>query len=194
MKSIFAFYQSVPAIRQEIEMSLANVWKATWTKHGWNPLMLNRSHAQNCTHYHRIMAKLLRSSIGGSPHLCHARIVRWCALHGAGGGWMSDYDLINLGFTPNDSDNYESMGSLHVNDDGPARLFFATKGMADSVLRRFLNEELVINGMLRPEAHILQHTSVLHSALAKTFHPTHGGTAKLTQIENALNPPEIDEE
>lgn len=193
MKSIFAFYQSIPGVRQEVEMSISNVWKATWTKHGWNPLMLNRSHASSCTHYHRVMAKLLRSPIGGSPLISHARIVRWCALYGAGGGWMSDYDLINLGVTPEHADHFEALGSLHINDDGPARLFFATRTMADSVIRRFLNEELVANGILLPEAEILGHKSLIAPLLALTFHPSHRGTPKLTQVENVLNPPGLDE-
>jgi len=92
MKTIHGYYESIPTVRQEEEFSCANFWKSSWTTHGWTPVMLNKTHAAASPLMRLLMVKCVRDSV---PQVVASRFTRWCALHAVGGGWMSDYDLLN---------------------------------------------------------------------------------------------------
>jgi hypothetical protein len=70
-----------------------------------------------------------------------ARFTRWCALHAAGGGWMSDYDAFNLGFTTEKADEIEQKQSLYVCGE-PAYLFYATRDMCSAAIMKFINQDI----------------------------------------------------
>lgn len=90
---IYAYYQPILPGDQKIEFALANLWKQSFEAHGWQAVMLNRSHAGNSGLSAGV--KLI-----GRPQTDVARDLALCALHAAGGGWLSHYDVINRGFTP----------------------------------------------------------------------------------------------
>lgn len=120
--------------------------------------MLNRSHAQASSLYNKLQQKLAKAVMGHqslvplTPYI-HARYTRWCALDAAGGGWMSDYGVLNLSMTPADADAI-SKKTLLVNS-GPAYLVYATKEHVTSAIRRFLNEDLTESGRVLAECDVL---------------------------------------
>ena len=99
-----------------------------------------------------------------------ARYIRWCALHAAGGGWMSDYDVLNKTFTPQIADQYETNGTLHINDGEPAYVFFATQEHCANTIKKFIQEPLIDGNQMLPESHILGVTSALYPILPLIHH------------------------
>ena len=101
---IYSYYESVQLRPQDEQFACANVWKSTWEAQGWDPVMLNRSHAQGSPLHLKLMTKLTRlapvlpNELQNNFAFICARFSRWCALHAAGGGWMSDYDVANISF------------------------------------------------------------------------------------------------
>lgn len=155
---INAYYQSIPASDQPEEFACANWWKTSWTANGWEPVMLNRSHAQASSFYSKLQQKLAGLAMSSQELVArmpwhHARFTRWCALHAAGGGWMSDYDVLNIDLSPEEAKKVTDK-TLLVNE-GPAYLFYATKEHCGNVLKKFLMEDLSESGKIRPEIEIL---------------------------------------
>jgi hypothetical protein len=176
MKKIYAYYQSIPLSNQSEEFACANWWKGSWTDNGWEPVMLNRSHAQASTLYNKLQQKLMSLTLGMPPELATrfdwivARYVRWCALHAAGGGWMSDYDVVNKAFKPDIAEEYEKEGTLQVNANSSAYLFYATKEHCANAVKKFIQEPLIEGKEMMEEAHILGVTSKLYPIIPLVHH------------------------
>ena len=120
MKSIFGFYTPILNSDQAEQFSRANYWKHSWEKSGWKASMLNRTHAQASPFYTKIQRKVMESVVG-TPFQhgmerdnISSRYARWCALHSAKGGWLSHYDTVNLGFSPEAASQKETEGQLHA--------------------------------------------------------------------------------
>jgi len=160
-KRIYAYYESLQVMPQNEEFACSNVWKATWEKQGWECIMLNKSHARNSPHYQKLMTKLVKLSPQLPPEISNAfpkivaRYARWCALHAANGGWMSDYDVANIAFTPNLADEQEKNGTLQVISGEPCYLMYATKDHCAAAINKILMEDLHLEGTLKTEADIL---------------------------------------
>jgi hypothetical protein len=176
MKKIYAYYQSIPLSNQPEEFACANWWKQSWEKLGWQTTMLNRSHAQASSLYNKLTQKLMNTAHGLPPELATrfdwiiARYIRWCALHAAGGGWMSDYDVLNKGFNPEIADEHERNGTLHINNDDPAYVFYATQDHCASAIKKFIQEPVIEGNKVLHEAHILGSKEGLYSILPLLHH------------------------
>lgn len=147
MKNIYSFYTAIQLADQNEEFACSNWWKTSWEKLGWNAVMLNRSHAQGSHLYNKLASKMLNaSSILPEDRRYRldwfmARFTRWCALHAAGGGWMSDYDAFNLNFTPEYATKLEQNQSLYVCGE-PAYLFYATRDMCSAAIMKFISANI----------------------------------------------------
>lgn len=176
MKKIYAYYQSIPLSNQNEEFTCANWWKHSWEKLGWQNTMLNRSHAQASPLYNKLTQKLMNAAHGLPPELATrfdwiiARYIRWCALHAAGGGWMSDYDVLNKGFNPEIADQYQKDNTLHINANDPAYLFYATQEHCANAIKKFIQEPIIESEKVLPEAHVLGVTSTLYPILPLLHH------------------------
>lgn len=147
MKNIYAFYTSIQLADQNEEFACANWWKTSWEKLGWKTTMLNRSHALGSHLYNKLASKMV-NAVGSLPQerrgevdWLMARFSRWCALHAAGGGWMSDYDTFNLDFTPDKADEIEKKQSLYVCGE-PTYLFYATRDMCSAAIMKFISANI----------------------------------------------------
>jgi hypothetical protein len=168
MKTIHAYYESVPMIRQEEEFSCANFWKTSWERRGWKTLMLNKTHAAASPLMRMLMQRYVNDAV---PQLFCSRFTRWCALHAAGGGWMSDYDLLNLGFTPDEAVEIEVLHPLQLVAGKRSYIFYATKEKTEEVIRKFIDGPLIVGGLPRPESEIVGHKKdFLSPMLTKLFH------------------------
>ncbi len=156
-KTIYSYYESIARTSQPEEFGCANYWKASWTKAGWNPVMLNKSHAQASNMYGKLQQKLVSMMYGAPSELVSqlnwitARYTRWCALHAAGGGWMSDYDVYNMDLFPALA-REELAGSTLAVNKGKAYLFYATKEHVESGIKKFITSDLISDKKLVSEA------------------------------------------
>jgi hypothetical protein len=73
-----------------------------------------------------------------------ARFVRWCGLHLGSGGWLSDYDVLNLGFTPEMADKIEKETDIAVPKSGHAWLVYATPKASADACRDFTFGEMFV--------------------------------------------------
>jgi len=157
MKKIYAYYESLQEKNQAVEFSKANLWKETWTRAGWNPVMLNQSHAQISPKRIKITRKLmsiyplLNKEKNESQGMIQVRFNRLCALHAAGGGWISDYDVLNFDFTPSIATEYEC--NSFVIAGKPACVMFISREICNAAMTKIWNEELITqDGLMRYEA------------------------------------------
>jgi len=147
MKRIYAYYNSIPTENQSEQFARANWWKHSWQKQGWEPVMLNSSHAVASNLYGKFQQKLGQTITTAHRILANswlkqsARLIRWCALHATGGGWMSDYDVVNIGFTPKIAAEYEKQSTIHVTPN-KAYLFYANAEHVNKAIQKLMSEEL----------------------------------------------------
>lgn len=159
MKTIYAYYESIQTKDQAEEFSKANYWKESWTRAGWNPVMLNSSHAQISPSRIKITKKLLETyplidkEKNESQEMIQARYNRLCALHAAGGGWISDYDVVNTGFKPQIAEAYER--NSFVICGNPASVLYISKEICNAAINRILSDEfLSSNGVMHYEQNV----------------------------------------
>jgi hypothetical protein len=190
--NIYAYYQSIPASNQTEEFQCANLWKASWTKAGWNPVMLNRSHAQNSSMYNKLQQKLA-STFHQDQRLVarsawhHARFARWCALHAAGGGWMSDYDVLNVGLDPKAAWNaVQDSGKTLLANDGPTYLVYATAEHCLAAIRKMILEDLSEDGAIRPEREVVLAAPLPESVLQGVLHCNYAPVASAEMADQWL--------
>jgi hypothetical protein len=191
---IYAYYESIPLANQPEEFACANWWKNSWEKNGWEAVMLNRSHAQGSHLYQKLTSKLINTN----PKLPNeiqnrfawmvTRFSRWCALHAAGGGWMSDYDVANIAFNPTIAGNFEQEGTLHMVAGEPCWLFYATKEHCAAAINKFIQSELVEDSAIRNEADILDVKGQLYPIMPFLFHAKkNGDTQRSAVMANAVS-------
>jgi hypothetical protein len=103
--NIYTYYDEV----LENQIEIIEIWKDSWRKNGWNPIVLDIQ-SINCSD---VQIEYLQNLPSVNPKKYEmACFLRWNAMSNIGGGWMCDYDVINLGFSPEDSKNYKSMSIL----------------------------------------------------------------------------------
>ena len=147
MKTIYAYYESLLSKDQNIEFAKANLWKDSWSRAGWNPVMLNSSHAQISPQRIKLAEKmmsifpLLNRQNNESQDVLQLRWNRLCALHAAGGGWISDYDVLNLGFTPSMGEEWEK--SPFVIAGKPANVMYISKEICNAAMNKILSSEMI---------------------------------------------------
>jgi hypothetical protein len=176
MKRIYAYYESLQAYPQNEEFACSNAWKTSWEKNGWECVMLNDSHAKNSNFYFKLTKKLvdlagkLGPSSGDPISKISARYRRWCALHAAGGGWMSDYDVVNINFPASIAGDHEKDATILVVSGEPSYLFYATQQHCSAAITKFLAEPLDEEGIAKHESDVLNVGGSLEHILPLLFH------------------------
>lgn len=86
--------------RAEQERLLA-LWASSWREQGWEPVVLTEDDARKHPSYDSLKAKFAQMSTVNPSVYEMACWLRWVAM-ACRGGVLTDYDTINLGFTPDD--------------------------------------------------------------------------------------------
>jgi hypothetical protein len=193
MKRIYAYYESIPTIDQRDEFAVEGVWRRSWKEAGWDPQILNKSHGSYNPNMQKLMSKIHKESLAWPAELqnqapkLRARLARWAALEAAGGGWMSDYDVANLGFTPDIAEDLELKQGLLVTGPESAYVFYASPALIKAALSRLINEPLIDGNRIKHEHEILNSH---YFSTQKLHHATRPN--RVSNLESVLsNPPKI---
>jgi len=149
-KKVYAFYRSILSIPQEEEFAQANLWKKSWELHGWECVMLNTSHVSISPWANSIMARIMglrQFNPGITNEVLErmiARFVRWGGLHVGNGGWVTDYDVLNLGFTPAMAEEIEKEADIAVPKGEKAWIIYANPAAAIAACRDFTFGEMFV--------------------------------------------------
>jgi len=98
--NIHTYFDEVPGFNVENQLRLIDLWNESWSKRGWGPTMVNLATAKKHPRFGALqeaVAKLPTVNGHGYEDTCY---YRWPALAVCGGGWLSDYDVMNYGFLP----------------------------------------------------------------------------------------------
>ena len=79
---------------------LVDAWKETWSDAGWNPVVLNREVAQRHPDYDKFHDRFTTYPSPNPPEYEFSCYLRWAALSVVGGGYMVDYDVVNVNVPP----------------------------------------------------------------------------------------------
>ncbi len=101
-----------------------SLWKNSWRKNGWLPIVLTREDAKKHNLYEKILTKVIEFPTVNPKQYEIACFMRWVAIAAIGGGFMSDYDVINYHFLPIDIPSevtvYHSLNPGLVGGNGAA--------------------------------------------------------------------------
>lgn len=99
--NVYTYYMPVPGLwPDETQRALIEVWKRSWAKQGWNPVVLCEADAARHPRYAEFKKKFWELPTIYGHDYCGACFMRWVATAVWGGGMMVDYDVMNYGFAP----------------------------------------------------------------------------------------------
>lgn len=170
---IYAYY-TPHSSRDPLEEAACSVeWSKSWKANGWEPVMLNASHAAASGLYAKAQQKTARETLErskASADKCIAgRLARLCALQAIGGGWMSDYDVVNLGFSPSDAEALQGK-SLAGNRDEGAWIIYMSQSVVTAAVRNLIASELWVGDEFLPEGEILDFNDITDAVSGKLVH------------------------
>lgn len=106
---VFTYYEE---LNRPDEGRLIDLWCESWSAHGWNPIVLSEKdipHFQRWKSYLKHVSTLPSVNPPGYDLACYKR---WIALVARGGGLMTDYDVMNYGFTPEKAETLKVKDAL----------------------------------------------------------------------------------
>ena len=96
--------QRITGMSLSDDRQLLKVWADSWKAMGWRVRILTMQDAQKHPFFYHIESLLQKVPLGRRPDYDRVCYLRWFAMTAAGGGWMSDFDVIPLpGSMPNES-------------------------------------------------------------------------------------------
>lgn len=103
MKSfVHTYYAPVRGLDAREQATLIDLWKRNWSALGWTPRVLTFSDAQMHPRYTEFSKQVNKfPSINTSGYDRHCWL-RWLAFARAGGGLMTDYDVLGIAASPTD--------------------------------------------------------------------------------------------
>lgn len=97
---VFTFYSPVEGKRERDELALIDLWKRSWQAVGWEPTVLGYDSLDFDDELEELARKLKKLPSTNKHNLDYWCYLRWIAVAQQGGGFMSDYDVINYSFEP----------------------------------------------------------------------------------------------
>jgi hypothetical protein len=114
---VYSFFE--PGVREwEDQTEVIEMWKASWSSWGWEPIVLSIEDAKKHPKY-RAMLGAIRGYPTVNPRTFEAFcFLRWLAMPVVGGGWLFDWDVLNYGFRPLDPGSAASAGLNRIGGAG----------------------------------------------------------------------------
>lgn len=129
-KNVFTYFMPVPGLYStDSQYRLIDVWRRSWAKAGWNPRVLDESFVKGHPRYNFFKSRYWALPTEYGNEYCGACFFRWLAVAMAGGGMLTDYDVINYGFEPRDPEEREMI--IYCDDPPPTIFMGAVLGTAN---------------------------------------------------------------
>jgi len=98
---VFTYYSHIPGLYDErSQRALIDIWRRSWLKAGWSPIVLDESVARQHPRYQFFKDRYWSLPAEYGNDYCGACFFRWLGVAQMGGGMLTDYDVINYGFEP----------------------------------------------------------------------------------------------
>jgi len=101
---VYTYYTPTPLYSEDSQRRLIDVWSRSWSRLGWEPIVLNEGDAMLHPQYERFKKYVWNLPTEYGHEYEGACFLRWLAMASqetdGGGGVMTDYDVINYKFTP----------------------------------------------------------------------------------------------
>jgi hypothetical protein len=101
---IYAYYNQLSASYQPNET--LEIWKKSWEKMGWEPVVLSEKDAENHPLYEQFSNKLKTFPTVNTPGFDYHAFMRWLAVPAVGGILSTEPDVINYSLKPSDVEKY----------------------------------------------------------------------------------------
>jgi hypothetical protein len=111
--TVFTYYEPVLDNQDEERQKLLNLWRKSWTAYGWTPIVFDSNIAKKHPEYEQYYRAFYSFPTVNPKAYEVACFVRWVCMLVVGGGYLSDMDVMNYGFTPDDAAKMTN-GSFHV--------------------------------------------------------------------------------
>jgi hypothetical protein len=131
---------------EDTQRKLIDVWRRSWAKRGWNPVVLTEQDAARHPRYPEFKKKFwsLPTEYGHNYEV--ACFMRWVAVSARGGGMLTDYDVINYSFTPRGPDPEKL---IIYSDNPPEGIFLgaviAPQSLYEGMCQMFFSWEVCEN-------------------------------------------------
>lgn len=109
--NVISYFQSIPNLDfSKQSKELIEVYKQSWSKHGWNSIVLNEEHSKHNELFHKLdldnpdanFYKTVGPIMWKYHRSCYCRLLAYCQYVRENGATLyADYDVMNYGFTPN---------------------------------------------------------------------------------------------
>jgi len=132
--NVYSFYEPIAESGNAEEYEeLIYLWKKSWTKQGWNPIIFNLEDCKRHPLYNEIY-KICeqRPTVNGKKFEMYCYL-RWLSMADVT-GWYCDVDIINYGFKPVD------YGDLVVSSDYVAKIHGTCFYMPKEKYRQLIQE------------------------------------------------------
>lgn len=97
---VFTYYTPLEGKEMAEEGGLIELWQTSWKRAGWTPRILTRADLPQDPASVKMLKAFARQPTVTRRGLNYSCFARWLAVAVQGGGFMSDYDVINYGFHP----------------------------------------------------------------------------------------------
>ena len=98
---VYTYYSNVGSMNAFEQARMIALWKASWSRHGWEPIVLTPADARANPMHDQLVAKFATFPTVNNKEYEMACWLRWIAMAMVG-GTMTDYDVLAFGFTPAD--------------------------------------------------------------------------------------------
>lgn len=133
---VFTFYAPVDGKQEPDELALIALWQRSWAARGWEPVVLDQASLPPDAEVARLRRRLQKLPSFNKRNLDLWCYLRWLAVARQGGGFMSDYDVINYAFAPRPA------GALTTHERFVPCLVSGTAGEYLRAVRWFEEQEL----------------------------------------------------
>lgn len=98
--NVYCYYENLGDPARE--SPVIDAWKTSWCRNGWNPIVLGRDTAMKHPRYAQYRQAVSRFPTVNSIRYEMACYVRHLCMYVVGGGLLTDYDVMNIRYRPED--------------------------------------------------------------------------------------------